>query len=276
MIEPKKKKGQKTTSFSSFPTSSVFSPITLSPKGEKENFSATCRKAQNIVATLENRNITTHSPASLVNPMTLQTNINHAYTCTNLSPFPINHIPVTHVPVTHVPVTHVPVTHVPVTHVPVTHIQVQNLTATASTHTGNASYSRANIVPTASLQANTNHTLSATNHTPETNNKAKSLSTHRESFTRTPGNLNNPMRFPANTKNAPSSTDLIPSPTNQTPASCRKAQRRTAIPKGQRLPADWQTEDWQAEDWQADIEAAVLESLSEEQTHWQEKNYHNY
>ncbi|EJF74292.1 DUF1376 domain-containing protein [Bartonella alsatica] len=105
--------------------------------------------------------------------------------------------------------------------------------------------------------------------TPSKQDEIESLPTtlpNRESSPHTPGDLNKPMRFPANTKNASSSTDLIPSPTDQTPASCSKAQRRTAIPKGQRLPADWQ----------ADIESAVLEGLSEEQARWQEKKFRDY
>ncbi|OPB34954.1 YdaU family protein [Bartonella taylorii] len=42
--------------------------------------------------------------------------------------------------------------------------------------------------------------------------------------------------------------------------------RETTIPKGHRLPSDWQ----------ADINAAISEGLSEEQAHWQEKKFRDY
>ncbi|CAF26608.1 YdaU family protein [Bartonella quintana] len=48
--------------------------------------------------------------------------------------------------------------------------------------------------------------------------------------------------------------------------SSKKGKNCTVIPKGQRLPTDWQ----------ADICAAISEGLSEEQARWQEKKFRDY
>ncbi|KEC56562.1 YdaU family protein [Bartonella koehlerae] len=48
--------------------------------------------------------------------------------------------------------------------------------------------------------------------------------------------------------------------------SIGKATSRPILPKGQRLPSDWQ----------ADIGAAISEGLSEEQARWQEKKFRDY
>ncbi|EJF78890.1 hypothetical protein MCO_00580 [Bartonella sp. DB5-6] len=61
----------------------------------------------------------------------------------------------------------------------------------------------------------------------------------------------------ANTKNAPET---------HSKTKIRKTISQGAIPKGHRLPSDWQ----------ADINAAVLEGLSEEQARWQEKKFRDY
>ncbi|WP_273721685.1 MULTISPECIES: DUF1376 domain-containing protein [unclassified Bartonella] len=54
--------------------------------------------------------------------------------------------------------------------------------------------------------------------------------------------------------------------TTDTSNTRSKAKSGTALPKGHRLPSDWQ----------ADIDAAIVEGLSEEQARWQEKKFRDY
>ncbi len=65
-------------------------------------------------------------------------------------------------------------------------------------------------------------------------------------------------------------TSLAPLPpsrfTSSPPACSNKKTTIASIPKGHRLPPDWQ----------ADIKAAVSEGLSERQAHWQAKKFRDY
>ncbi|WP_156851456.1 YdaU family protein [Bartonella refiksaydamii] len=70
-------------------------------------------------------------------------------------------------------------------------------------------------------------------------------------------NIENPAILQVSTKNTPETHSKTKS---------RKTISQGAIPKGHRLPSDWQ----------ADINAAVLEGLSEEQARWQEKKFRDY